>query len=38
MPVVSNASPILSLAIINELHLLQRQFGEVLIPAVVLDN
>lgn len=36
MPIVSNTSPILNLAIINHLHLLPRQFGEVLIPAEVL--
>ncbi len=36
MPVVSNTSPILNLAIIGRLDLLQRQFGEVLIPTTVL--
>lgn len=36
MPVVSNTSPILNLAIIDQLHLLCQQFGEVLIPEEVL--
>jgi predicted nucleic acid-binding protein len=35
MPVVSNTSPILNLAIINQLDLLRQQFGEVLIPPAV---
>jgi uncharacterized protein len=35
MPVVSNTSPILSLAIINHLDLLQQQFAEVIIPPTV---
>lgn len=38
MPVVSNTSPILNLAIINQLILLQQQFGEILIPSAVLDE
>ena len=38
MPVVSNTSPILNLAIINQLILLQQQFGEILIPNAVLDE
>lgn len=35
MPVVSNTSPILNLAIINQLDLLRQQFEEVVIPAAV---
>jgi predicted nucleic acid-binding protein len=35
MPVVSNTSPILNLAIIGQLDLLRQQFGEVLIPPMV---
>jgi predicted nucleic acid-binding protein len=35
MPAVSNTSPLLNLAIINQLHLLQQQFVEVLIPPIV---
>lgn len=38
MPVVSNTSPILNLAIVDQLVLLRRQFGEVLIPNGVLDE
>ncbi|MBW1702873.1 MAG: DUF3368 domain-containing protein [Deltaproteobacteria bacterium] len=38
MPVVSNTSPILNLAIIGELSLLRDQFGEVLIPGAVLEE
>lgn len=36
MRVVSNTSPILNLAIINQLDLLRQQFTEVLIPSTVL--
>jgi hypothetical protein len=36
IPVVSDTSPILNLAIINQLDLLQQQFAEVLIPPAVL--
>jgi len=36
MPVVSNTSPILNLAIIGQLDLLRNQFGEVVIPRAVL--
>jgi predicted nucleic acid-binding protein len=36
MPVVSNTSPILNLAIIQQLDLLRQQFGEVLVPPAVL--
>jgi hypothetical protein len=38
MPIVSNTSPILNLAIVDQLVLLRRQFGEVLIPKAVLDE
>lgn len=38
MPVVSNTSPIMNLAIIGELSLLRDQFGEVLIPEAVLEE
>lgn len=38
MPVVSNTSPILNLAIVDRLVLLRQQFGEVLIPNGVLDE
>lgn len=38
MPVVSNTSPILNLAIIGKLDLLQRQFGEIFIPKTVLKE
>lgn len=38
MPVVSNTSPILNLAIVDQLELLRRQFGEILIPNAVLDE
>ena len=36
MPAVSDTSPVLNLAIINQLDLLQEQFTEVLIPPAVL--
>jgi predicted nucleic acid-binding protein len=36
MPVVSNTSPLLNLAIINHLHLLEQQFSEIIIPSIVL--
>ncbi len=38
MPVVSNTSPIMNLAIIGELSLLRDQFGEVMIPGAVLEE
>ncbi len=38
MPVVSNTSPVLNLAIIGQLDLLYQQFGEVLIPPAVLQE
>lgn len=36
MPIVSNTSPVLNLAIVDLLRLLQHQFGEILIPPAVL--
>jgi uncharacterized protein len=38
MRAVSNTSPLLNLAIIDHLHLLERQFDEVLIPPGVLKE
>lgn len=38
MPVVSNTSPLLNLAIIDSLFLLPQQFGQVLIPQAVLTE
>ncbi|MBN4001493.1 MAG: DUF3368 domain-containing protein [Nostoc sp. LPT] len=38
MPVVSNTSPILNLAIIDRLILLHQQFDEILIPIAVLNE
>ncbi|KJH70088.1 DUF3368 domain-containing protein [Aliterella atlantica] len=38
MPVVSNTSPILNLAIIGQLELLHQQFGQVQIPLGVLSE
>ena len=38
MPIVSNTSPILNLAIVDQLVLLHRQFGKILIPNAVLDE
>ena len=38
MPVVSNTSPILNLAIINQLDLLRQQFGVLVIPLAVLGE
>ncbi|QYX32627.1 DUF3368 domain-containing protein [Sphaerospermopsis torques-reginae] len=38
MPVVSNTSPLLNLAIIDQLDLLRQQFGEILIPKAVLEE
>ena len=38
MPIVSNTSPILNLAIIDQLDLLREQFGEISIPPAVLEE
>jgi len=38
MPVVSNTSPVLNLAIIDQLVLLREQFGEIWIPPAVLKE
>ena len=38
MPTVSNTSPILNLAIIDQLSLLQHQFGTLWIPLAVLEE
>jgi predicted nucleic acid-binding protein len=38
MPVVSNTSPLLNLAIIDHLFLLPQQFGQILIPQAVLTE
>ena len=38
MPVVSNTSPVLNLAIIGQLALLRDQCGEVWIPPAVLEE
>ncbi|MDY7015167.1 MAG: DUF3368 domain-containing protein [Cyanobacteriota bacterium] len=38
MPIVSNTSPILNLAIVDQLNLLQQQFGQILIPETVLEE
>jgi predicted nucleic acid-binding protein len=38
MPVVSNTSPVLNLAVIGRLSLLHDQFGEILIPNAVLEE
>lgn len=38
MPVVSNTSPLLNLAVIGELELVRRQFSSVLVPPAVVDE
>lgn len=38
MPIVSNTSPLLNLAIIEHLHLLQQQFTTILAPNAVYDE
>lgn len=38
MLVISNTSPIMNLAIVDQLILLQKQFGEVIIPEAVVDE
>jgi predicted nucleic acid-binding protein len=38
MPIVSNTSPVLNLAIVNHLSLMYEQFGEILIPQAVFEK
>jgi len=38
MPVVSNTSPVLNLAIVGQHSLLHEQFGEIWIPTAVLEE
>lgn len=38
MPVVSNTSPLLNLAIIGKLSLLKGQFGAIFIPSAVYEE
>jgi hypothetical protein len=38
MPVVSNTSPVLNVAIVGRLSLLRERFGEIWIPAAVLEE
>lgn len=38
MPVVSNTSPLLNLAVIGQLSLLREQFGEIWIPTAVWEE
>ncbi len=38
MPIISNTSPILNLAIIDKLFLLRKQFGEIVIPPGVFEE
>ena len=38
MLVVSNTSPIMNLAVVDLLDLLCQQFGEVIVPAAVVDE
>ncbi len=38
MPIISNTSPILNLALIAQLELLKQQFNKVIIPQAVLDE
>ena len=38
MPVVSNTSPVLNLAVVGRLSLLRQQFGEIQIPPAVLEE
>jgi len=38
MPVVSNTSPVLNLAIIDQLSLLREQFGTIIIPTAVREE
>jgi uncharacterized protein len=38
MPVISNTSPLLNLAIVDHLFLLPQQFGKIYIPVAVLNE
>jgi predicted nucleic acid-binding protein len=38
MQVISNTSPLLNLAIIDHLHLIEQQFGKIIIPQGVLTE
>ena len=38
MPIVSNTSPLLNLAIVDHLSLMHEQFGEILIPQAVFEE
>ncbi|MGP1385918.1 MAG: hypothetical protein ACTS2F_20330 [Thainema sp.] len=38
MPVISNTSPLLNLAIVDHLFLLPQQFGQIYIPAAFLTE
>ena len=38
MPVVSNTSPILNLAVIDKLALLRARFGEIWVPPAVVEE
>ena len=38
MPVVSNTSPVLNLAVIDRLSLLHQQFGEIWLPPAVISE
>ncbi|HQU36207.1 MAG TPA: DUF3368 domain-containing protein [Anaerolineales bacterium] len=38
MPVVSDTSPVLNLAVIGHLGLLRRQFGDIVLPPAVLEE
>lgn len=38
MLVVSNTSPIMNLAVVDLLNLLRQQFGEVIVPAAVIEE
>ena len=38
MPIVSNTSPVLNLAIVDHLSLMHEQFGKILIPQAVFEE
>ena len=38
MPIISNTSPLLNLAIIDQLDLVREQFTSVLVPEAVLEE